>query len=91
MKLTIEQAQNIVYGYSAEFELIESNISGKTRWSIIKEGVFKHIDSGKHYSVNWREGATEMQDEEPFESSSEPIELKEVVQKDVVKKVWVSV
>ena len=81
MKLTGEEARNIVFADTDEWEKIQSEIVQNTRWSIIHTGVFKHIESGKYYRFNWSEGATEIQDELPYEYEDE-VEVHEVLPKE---------
>lgn len=47
----------------------EITITGTSRWSIHYSMVFKY--DGKTYQARYREGATEMQDESPWEYESE--------------------
>ena len=49
--------------------------------------VFEH--EGKHYMVEYSEGATEMECEAPFEYDDDEIECEEVELKEVVVKKWV--
>lgn len=59
----------------------------KSRWSVVREGVFEY--QGRTYQIWWSEGATEYQDEEPWEHDDpEPIE---VVKKEVTRYEWVPV
>lgn len=51
--------------------VIEDNIIDHTRWSIVHELVFKFED--KFYSTNYSRGATEYQDESPFQYNKEVI------------------
>jgi len=90
MKLTAEEAREIVWGDHEDWREVESTIIDQTRWEVIREGVFKHIPTDKHYSVCWGIGATEQQDTGPFEYEKE-VEFEEVVQKEVVVKQWVGV
>lgn len=66
-----EEAQEIVSGDHDDFETIDKTIDDTSRWSIYYTGVFKEISTGKFYEVSWSEGATEMQDEAPFEYENE--------------------
>lgn len=67
---------------------IVDNIIGTTRWSIVHEIVF--ADKGKFYMTTYSEGATECQDESPWEYDDE-IECAEVELKEVKVKKWMSV
>lgn len=88
MKLTREEAQSIVWGDTSDWKTIEENTIGHSRWAIEKEGIFQHLPTKRYYKLDWNEGATEMQDEAPFEYD-EGIEAIEVIQKEVTIKQWV--
>jgi hypothetical protein len=88
MILNAEDARNVVQDDSNDFEQVETEIVDTSRWSIQYEGVFKHIASGKYYSVGWQVGATESQDESPFEYETE-VEFNEVEAKEVMVTKWV--
>ena len=67
---------------------IVDRIIDTTRWSIIHEIVF--ADKGKFYMTIYSEGATECQDERPWEFDDE-IECEEVELREVKIKKWVPV
>jgi hypothetical protein len=89
MTLSAEDARDMVYGDNENFSEVESKITGTSRWSTRKEGIFLHNLSGKHFSVSCSFCSTEMQDESPFEYEKE-VTLTEVVQKEVAKLEWVA-
>ena len=60
-----------------EGEEIENKIIDTTRWSIVKRRIFKH--EGKFYETIYSFGATECQDESPYEYDKDEIECPEVV------------
>lgn len=66
--------------------IISDRITDTSRWSIHHELIFKLEDAT--YRVHYSEGATESQDERPFEYDGPEIEVVEVspVRKEVV--VW---
>ena len=68
---------------------IFDRIVDTTRWSIIHEIVFE--DHGKFYMTTYSEGATEMQDERPWEHDNDEIECTEVELKEVKVKKWIPV
>lgn len=70
------------------YSAILDKIIDTSRWSIIHEIVFE--DNGKFYSTTYSEGATEMQDERPWEYD-ERVECTEVELKEVKVKKWVPV
>ena len=90
MKLCQEDARAMVWGDSEDFEEVEVNVVDNTRWSIVKDGIFRHLPTGKFYSTSWSVGATEYQDEQPFEYEEE-VELQEVVPKQVTVTQYVPV
>lgn len=61
------------------FNAIENKIVERTRWSLIHEIVFKDLD-GKYYHTTYEDGATEMQEEAPWEYDDEVecIEVKRI-------------
>jgi len=67
---------------------IVNNIIDTTRWSIIHEIVF--ADKGKFYRTTYSEGATECQDERPWEYEDE-IECEEVELREIKVKKWMPV
>ena len=74
-----------------KYELIYDKIEDTSRWSIIHEMVFKDKVENKFYSVSYSEGATECQDESPFEYEPADVECDEVVPKEVVVTKYVKV
>lgn len=67
-------------------EVVENKITGTSRWSIHYKVVFKWTD-GKFYSAKYRTGATESQDEQPWEYDDK-VECTEVALVEKVVKVW---
>ena len=65
--------------------VVEDTIEKTTRWSVIHNIIFKHED--KVYRTWYSEGATEQQDEGPWKYENE-IECTEVVEVEVLTKVW---
>lgn len=70
------------------YSAIESKIIDNNRWSVIYEIIFEY--NGKFYQTSYSTGATEMQDESPWEYESE-IECDEVEKKLVEIEKWVPV
>lgn len=70
-------------------EVILDQIVNQSRWSIHHDIIFKWID-GKYYSTGYIEGATECQDEAPWEYEDE-VECTEVHQVEKMVKVWEAV
>ena len=67
---------------------IVDKIIDTTRWSIVHEIIFE--DNGKFYQTTYSEGATEMQDERPWEYEDE-VECTEVELCEVKVKKWMPV
>lgn len=67
-------------------EIIEDTIVSVSRWSIHHEIIFKWID-GKFYQASYSRGATEMQDESPWEYEDE-VTCTEVHRVPKVVEVW---
>lgn len=70
------------------YSAIENKITDTSRWSIHHEIIF--TDNGKFYSTHYSEGATEMQDESPWEYQDE-VECTEVHIVEKLVKVWEAV
>lgn len=95
MKLTGEEARNIVYEDVDESiweSITEEKIEDHSRWNIHKSRIFKHMPSNKFYEFYWQIGATESQDERAYEydefyepTEVEPVEVK-VIKWQKVKK-----
>lgn len=78
MKLTKQEAQDVVNRDAVDWSPITGEtITDHSRWSYTKERVFQHVPSGKFYLFMWSVGATESQDEGPFEyqDTYEPVEV----------------
>lgn len=65
---------------------VKNTIVDTSRWSIIHEIIFE--DKGKFYKTTYSEGATECQDESPWEYENE-IDCTEVELKKVMVTKWV--
>lgn len=74
MKFKKEFLQDII----DEKETISSEIIETGRWHILYYDIFKHEE--KFYETSYRIGATEMQDESPYEFEPDEIECVEVVE-----------
>lgn len=76
-----ETLQDILYGDTDG--KVHDEIVDTSRWSIQHWMVFK-ADDGLHYAVSYSVGATEQQDETPFEFDPDEIECQRV---ELVEKV----
>jgi hypothetical protein len=68
LNLTSEQGRDIIDGHY-NFAIIEDKIVGKRRWSTEYEIVVQRKSDGKFFKDAYRRGATESQDERPYEYS----------------------
>ncbi len=91
MKLTSEEGCMAVYGDNEDWTMLPETkeLVEQSRWSIVYTAVFLHKPSGKHYRLDWSVGATEQQDEEPFEHSVP--DPQQVIQVPVDKMEWMPV
>ncbi len=67
MTLTAKEARSIIYGEHQDWEEKQQTILDVERWTILSHWIGFHKPSNKHYLVYFRRGATENQDEGPFE------------------------
>ena len=95
--LTCKQARGLVYDdspgiekedgtFEPYFEVVERKIIDTTRWSTVHEMIVKETQTGRHFLTSYSQGATEGQDEQPFEYS-EP-DWVEVSKVEKVIEVW---
>ena len=91
MKLTKDQATDVVYGDDADWQQVPGTeqIVDQGRWSTTFSAVFQHKPTGKHYSLYWARGSTEQQEQSPFEYDDP--DLYEVELREVTKKKWMLV
>lgn len=84
MKFHKAVLQDALWGECEDIVTIQDNITDTGRWSVHHEWVFKY--DGKFYRAQYSVGATEQQDEVPFEYDGDQIECAEVrpVEKTVV-------
>ena len=83
LKIDKEVAADLAYGEydNTFFEIISNKIIGKSRWSYRSELIVKTIVDGKFWRSTYSQGATESQDESPYEYD-EPI-FEEVFPKQI--------
>lgn len=94
MKVTNEQARELLdlsRGDSTEgwesqsewkdikLELVKEKLEDTSRWSKIYSRIYKDLNTGKFYHTTFSVGATECQDETPYEYDGDTIEFQEVV------------
>lgn len=64
--------------------LIKSEMFDTSRWSHHYQRIYKDLDTGKFYSTTYSSGATECQDERPYEYDGPEVEFTEVVAREKV-------
>lgn len=102
MQISREQAQELLdlsvgqstaawRDFGLNFELMETNIIDTTRWSVVYDVVYRDNDTDKYWYSSYYRGATEMQDECPYEYDEfvtlmevEPIEVKRIEYQAVI-------
>lgn len=67
LQLTKEQGRDIIYGDNPNFEIIETNLVDHGRWTLTYEIVVQRKSDGKYFKDYYQKGATESQDESPYE------------------------
>ena len=90
MTITPEEGRLAVYDDSDIFRVVEDKIVDNSRWSIRHEAVLQHKETGKFYVTHYSVGATENQDEKPYEYDMEVV-LKEVEPVETTVLVYVPV
>jgi hypothetical protein len=67
--LTNKQCRELIFEDldTEQFKIMEDIITGHDRWSVFHSLVIKDTYSDKFYETEYRVGATENQDERPFE------------------------
>ena len=81
MKFKNEVLYNLACGDKVEgFERLENELVDHSRWSVIYSMVF--TTEGKFFRSNYSRGATEYQEESPYEYDGDEIECEEVFPKE---------
>jgi hypothetical protein len=79
MKFPKKDLKDLAYDdASEEYTNIENGIIDNGRWTIYHRQVFFHHPTGKHYVTTYGVGATESQDEHPYEYEDDMVECNEV-------------
>lgn len=88
MEFPREDLINLAYDDhdTSKYRVMQNEIIDNSRWSIFHELVFEDVQTGKFYRIGYSVGATEMQDEGPFEYEGDMVECKEVhpVEKTII-------
>lgn len=74
--------------FGVKFKLVQAKLLDTTRWSHVYERIYEDLDTGKFWSTTYSTGATECQDESPYEYDGDVIELVEVVPVEVTKIIY---
>lgn len=90
MKLKGRELREIIWEEHDDWQIIADEITEHTRWSVRSEAICRHIPTDKYYLIPYSVGATEHQDERPFEYVlDEDVEIYEVVKKEITTYKWV--
>lgn len=84
-----EMLLDLLYGDSDDLKIIERKIVDRKRWSLQYQLIFKDLLNNKHYLTHYWEGATEIQEQSPFEGEPDMIECHEVEKVKVERTEWV--
>lgn len=84
-----DRLRNIICDDDEEAELIEEEITDTSRWSVHHEAIFKL--GGKFYRTHYSVGATEMQDERPYEYEGDFVDVEEVEPAEIIRTEYVHV
>ena len=83
LEITVQDGRDMIYDDHPEWQTVKKEIIGESRWSNIYSGVFRYILTDDYYIMEWSQGKTEQQDEQPFEYD-EPVLTKAEVKKSTV-------
>jgi hypothetical protein len=88
LHLTKKEAREIIYSWGEKigYENINDEQVDSTRWSIVHRIIIRRLSDGKYFADHYSVGATEMQEEQPYEND-EP-DFTEVFKKYKVIKVY---
>lgn len=89
LEITAEDARDLVWGDGPEgLEIVQDEIVETTRWSTIHGIVVKRLSDGKFFGAGYSVGATEMQDESPWETDDPEFLEVLAVEKTVISYEW---
>ena len=66
------------YESGYELEVVRARIADQSRWSIFYEMIIYDVTADRYYSTEYSVGATEAQDESPYEDEPEVVDVVEV-------------
>lgn len=79
MKISKEMLQELCWEEEVEnFKVVKNELIDSSRWSLIYDQVIQDVETGKYYVTSYSVGATECQEESPYEYEPDEIEVKEV-------------
>jgi hypothetical protein len=67
LKLTEQEARDIVREDNPDFETVSDDISDTSRWAIHYDIVVKRLSDSKFFRSSYSVGATESQEQSPYE------------------------
>jgi len=73
-KFKKEVLKEILWGDNPDYETIKNEIYDTSRWSTWHELIFKEKATGQYFQVTYSRGATECQDEQPWEYDGDEID-----------------
>lgn len=90
--LGAKDARNIVCEDHEDWDLVPNTeqLTNHSRWSVGKTAVFIQKSTNKCYRFDWSVGATESQDEQPYEYEKEVV-VTEVSLQSVTREEWLPV
>lgn len=93
MKITKEEAIDVVFNNSPDWKSVEKEIVGQRRWVTEYESIHKHIPSGKYYRFYYDLPSTESSGDwmDTLWLDETEVEIEEVEQVEVAKLVWMGV
>jgi hypothetical protein len=86
-----EELKELLWDENDNLKIIKDKMIDSSRWSIHYELIFQEIATGKYYRARYSRGATECQDERPFEYEGDVIHCIEVQPKEKVIITYVDV
>lgn len=78
MKFAKTDLLEILWGDSEKYTEISDQIYDHSRWSVHHELIFQNLSNNKYYRSYYSVGATESQDETPYQYDEDEIECEEV-------------
>lgn len=67
LKFSRDRGREIIFDDDDKFTVIKRDIVDTSRWSIITDVIVKRLSDGKLFKSCYSQGATESQDERPYE------------------------